>query len=503
MNVGQEGISSIAIIGGGTAGWMAAAVLAKALVAQGIAITVVESDTIGTVGVGEATIPPIRDMNTLLGIDEDAFVRATGATFKLGISFENWRARGHSYIHPFGRFGADIGSLPFHSYWQALRATDPASAGPLTSYSLSAMAAAAGKFCRPSPDPRNPLSNLSYAFHFDAGRYAKYLRSLAEAGGVVRREGRIVDVGMTDAGFIRDVMIENGKRVAADFFIDCSGFHGLLIEGALKTGYEDWSQWLPCDSAIAMPTARAADPAPFTRSIAEESGWQWRIPLQHRMGNGHVFASAFTTNDDAERVLRSSVTGVPLAEARRLRFTAGRRRKAWNKNVLAIGLAGGFLEPLESTSIHLVQSALTRLLALFPDRAFASADIAYFNRATATEYERIRDFLIMHYHVTERDDSAFWRYVRTMPVPDTLSERLDLYRSRGRFFPEALDLFLEPSWIAVMEGQGLRPTGVDPMAMAATNQLSALLPRMHQTISYTVERMPTHAAFIGQALTAK
>jgi tryptophan halogenase len=503
MNVGQEGISSIAIIGGGTAGWMAAAVLAKSLVARGIAITVVESDQIGTVGVGEATIPPIREMNALLGINEDAFVRATGATFKLGISFENWRARGHSYIHPFGRFGADIGSMPFHSYWQALRAADPATAGPLSSYSLSAMAAAAGKFCRPSPDPRNPLSNISYAFHFDAGRYAKYLRGLAEAGGVVRMEGRIVEVGVTDAGFIRDVMIENGEHIAADFFVDCSGFHGLLIEGALKTGYEDWSQWLPCDSAIAMPTARTADPAPFTRSIAEEAGWQWRIPLQHRMGNGHVFASAFTTNDAAEHVLRASVTGEPLAEPRLLRFTAGRRRKAWNKNVLAIGLAAGFLEPLESTSIHLVQSALTRLLALFPDREFASADIAYFNRATATEYERIRDFLIMHYHVTERDDSAFWRYVRTMPVPDTLAERLDLYRSRGRFFPEALDLFLEPSWIAVMEGQGLRPAGADPIAMASIDQLSTLLPRMHQTISRTVERMPTHATFIRQCLTAE
>jgi tryptophan halogenase len=481
---------------------MAAAVLAKTLAGAGITITLVESEQIGTIGVGEATIPPIRELNALLKIDEDAFVRMTGATFKLGISFENWRTVGQSYLHPFGRFGADIGPLPFHSYWQALRAFDEPTAGSLASYSLSATAAAAGRFSRPGPDRRGPLSEISYAFHFDAGLYAKYLRGLAESGGVVRREGRIVDVGLTDAGFVREVSMNDGARVAADFFIDCSGFQGLLIEGALKTGYDDWSHWLPCDSAIAMPTTRIADPAPFTRAIAEEAGWQWRIPLQHRMGNGHVFSSAFTTKDAAERVLRTSLTGEPLADPRLLRFTTGRRRKAWNKNVLAIGLAAGFLEPLESTSIHLVQSALTRLLALFPDKGFASADVAYFNRATAAEYERIRDFLILHYHATERDDSTFWRYVRTMPIPDTLADRLNLYRSRGRFFPEALDLFLEPSWIAVMEGQGLRPTSADPMALVAVEQLSTLLPRIRQKISEAVEDMPSHAESVTKCVAA-
>ena len=480
---------------------MAAAVLAKTLAGAGITITLVESEEIGTVGVGEATIPPIRELNALLGIDENAFVRMTGATFKLGISFENWGAVGQNYLHPFGRFGAEIGPLPFHSYWQALRAFDEPTAGPLTSYSMSAMAAAAGKFRHPSPNSRGPLSDISYAFHFDAGLYAKYLRGLAEAGGVVRREGQIVDVGLTDAGFIRDVAMDDGDRLAADFFIDCSGFQGLLIEGALRTGYVDWSHWLPCDSAIAMPTTRIAEPVPFTRAIAEDAGWQWRIPLQHRMGNGHVFSSAFTTKDAAERILRTSVTGEPLADPRLLRFTTGRRRKAWSKNVLAIGLAAGFLEPLESTSIHLVQSALTRLLALFPDKGFASADIAYFNRATELEYERVRDFLILHYHVTKRDDSAFWRHVRTMPIPDTLTDRLDLYRSRGRFFPEALDLFLEPSWIAVMEGQGLRPTLGDPMALVAVKQLSTLLPRIRQKISEVVGEMPSHVESVTKCVT--
>ena len=480
---------------------MAAAVLAKTLAGAGIAITLVESEEIATVGVGEATIPPIRELNALLGIDENAFVRMTGATFKLGISFENWSAVGQNYLHPFGRFGAEIGPLPFHSYWQALRAFDEPTAGPLTSYSMSAMAAAAGKFRHPSRNSLGPLSDISYAFHFDAGLYAKYLRGLAESGGVVRREGQIVDVGLTDAGFIRDVAMNDGDRLAADFFIDCSGFQGLLIEGALRTGYVDWSHWLPCDSAIAMPTTRIADPVPFTRAIAEDAGWQWRIPLQHRMGNGHVFSSAFTTKDAAERILRTSVTGEPLADPRLLRFTTGRRRKAWSKNVLAIGLAAGFLEPLESTSIHLVQSALTRLMALFPDKGFASADIAYFNRATELEYERVRDFLILHYHVTKRDDSAFWRHVRTMPIPDTLTDRLDLYRSRGRFFPEALDLFLEPSWIAVMEGQGLRPTLGDPMALVAVKQLSTLLPRIRQKISEVVGKMPSHVESVAKCIT--
>ncbi|RYF23500.1 MAG: tryptophan 7-halogenase [Oxalobacteraceae bacterium] len=501
MGIRHQPISSVLIVGGGTAGWMAAAVLAKTLAGAGITITLVESEEIGTVGVGEATIPPIRELNALLGIDENAFVRMTGATFKLGISFENWGAVGQNYLHPFGRFGADIGPLPFHSYWQALRAFDEPTAGPLTSYSMSAMAAAAGKFRHPSPNSRGPLSDISYAFHFDAGLYAKYLRGLAEAGGIVRREGQIVDVGLTDAGFIRDVAMDDGDRLAADFFIDCSGFQGLLIEGALRTGYVDWSHWLPCDSAIAMPTTRIAEPVPFTRAIAEDAGWQWRIPLQHRMGNGHVFSSAFTTKDAAERILRTSVTGEPLADPRLLRFTTGRRRKAWSKNVLAIGLAAGFLEPLESTSIHLVQSALTRLLALFPDKGFASADIAYFNRATELEYERVRDFLILHYHVTKRDDSAFWRHVRTMPIPDTLTDRLDLYRSRGRFFPEALDLFLEPSWIAVMEGQGLRPTLGDPMALVAVKQLSTLLPRIRQKISEVVGEMPSHVESVTKCVT--
>jgi len=495
-------IRSILIVGGGSAGWMTAAALARSLPSAECRITLVESDEIGTIGVGEATIPPIRQFNALLGIDEDAFVRATQATFKLGIAFENWAAAGTSYFHPFGRFGGEIGPLPFQSYWHALARYDPGAAGVLAEYSLPGMAAAAGKFCRPSADPRNTLANISYAFHFDAGAYARFLRQRAEAGGVVRMEGLVADVTRTPTGDVARVTLEDGRSLEADFFIDCSGFRGLLIEQALGTGYEDWRQWLPCDRAVALPTTRTSAPLPYTRSIAGAAGWQWRIPLQHRSGNGHVFCSAFLKPDTAEAELRNTVAGTPLSEARHLQFTTGRRRKVWNRNVLAIGLSAGFLEPLESTSLHLIQSAITRLLALFPDRAFAPADVAYYNRTTALEYERIRDFLVLHYHATERDDSPFWRHCRGMPIPDTLAQRLDLYRSRGRFFPAELDLFLEPSWVAVMEGQGVHPAHPDPMATLQIEHLATLLPRIRGAITQGVAAMPDHAAFIAASCAA-
>ncbi|MDR6787047.1 tryptophan halogenase [Sphingomonas sp. BE138] len=496
-------IGSILIVGGGTAGWMTAAALARSLGPRRPSITLVESEELGTVGVGEATIPPILEMNRLLGIDEDAFVRATGATFKLGISFENWRAVGHAYFHPFGRIGAAIGPLPFHLYWRALASADPATAGALTDYSLPAMAARAGTFCRPSDDPRNTLSTISYAFHFDATRYARLLRARAEADGVVRHEGRVVaatrEAGDHPAGpMVRAVTLADGRVLEADLFIDCSGFSGLLIGDARDNPYRDWRHWLPCDSALAMPIARATDPLPYTRSIAGTAGWQWRIPLQHRTGAGHVFASDFIDADRAEQALRAAVEGAPLADPKLLRFTPGRRTQAWRGNVVAIGLAAGFLEPLESTSIHLIQSAITRLLALFPDRAFASADIAYYNRATAAEFDRIRDFLILHYHATGRRDSAFWDHVRTMAIPDTLAERIDLFRSRGRFFPEAFDLFLEPSWVAVLDGQGITPASPDPLALAAVDTLADVLPRMRAAVARAAAAMPRHGDFLAR-----
>jgi tryptophan halogenase len=493
----EIGLRSIIIVGGGTAGWMTAAALSRTLAGQPCRIDLIESAEIGTVGVGEATIPPIREMNALLGINEDDFVAATGATFKLAIGFEDWLALGERYLHPFGRIGAALGPLPFHLYWRALRDRSPHAAAALLDYSLPARAAEAGKFCRPSDDPRNALNNISYAFHLDAGRYAALLRRRAEADGVQRHEGRIADVEMAGNGNVAAVRLHDGRRFAGDFFIDCSGFRGLLIEQALAAGYDDWSRWLPCDSAVVVASEADAQPLPYTRASARAAGWQWRIPLQHRVGNGHVYASTFMPHAHAERVLRDNMTGTMIGEPRRLSFTAGRRRRVWIGNTLAIGLAAGFMEPLESTGIHLIQSAITRLLALFPDRQFAPADIAYYNDATALEYGRIRDFLVLHYHATTRDDTPFWRHCRAMPIPDSLAARLDLYRSRGRFFPAPLDLFLEPSWIAVMEGQGVVPAYPDPLAALGHDRLAAILPRIRATIGRAVDVMPSHGDFLA------
>jgi tryptophan halogenase len=497
--MGERAIRKLVIVGGGTAGWMAAAALARALGKGQAEIALIESEAIGTVGVGEATIPPILQMNQMLGFDEDDFVRRTRATFKLGIDFVNWSAPGARYFHPFGRHGADIDTLPFHHYWLRLRRELGAAAGDISDYNLPTIAALSGKFQRPSPDPKNTLSNIAYAYHFDAGLYARMLRDYAEAAGVKRHEGKIAEVLMHENGFVRGVKLENGGTLEGDFFIDCSGFRGLLIEGALKTGYEDWTHWLPCDRAIALPTANVGPPTPYTRATAHSAGWQWRIPLQHRTGNGHVYCSAFMADDEAETILRANVTGEALAEPNKLRFVTGRRKQFWNRNVVALGLASGFMEPLESTSIHLIQTAISKLLNLFPNRDFHQADIDFYNRSAVTEYERIRDFIILHYNATTRSDSPFWNHVRTMDVPDTLKEKYALWSHHGRVFRIEDELFGESSWVAVLEGQGLRPRGYDPLADAMpTERLHTLLPRIRAAIARGAEAMPRHEDFIAE-----
>jgi len=489
-------LQRILIVGGGTAGWMAAAVLSH-LLGGTVRIDLVESETIGTVGVGEATIPPIRLFNQLLGLDEDQFIRETQATFKLGIVFQDWLRHGHGYIHPFGVFGAPLGVTAFHQYWLRLR--QAGLAGEIDDYSITATAARAGRFSRPDDGAGSAPHRMTYAFHFDAGLYARFLRKQAEARGVVRHEGRIGDVVLRDDGFIRAVTLEDGRELAADFFIDCSGFRGLLIEGALKTGYEDWTHWLPADRAVAMPCARVADPVPYTQSTALAAGWRWRIPLQHRTRNGYVYCSPFISDDEAVATLRASLDAPATGEPNFLRFTTGRRRKAWNKNCLSLGLASGFLEPLESTSIHLIQSGLSKLLLSFPDTGFAQADIENYNRLMQTEFERVRDFIILHYHATERDDSPLWRQVRAMSLPDSLTEKIDLFRSRGRIFRVEDELFQEASWVAVMLGQGLTPLRPDPLTETATlEQIQRRLEEIRLSIRQTVERMPTHEAFINR-----
>ncbi|GGB29967.1 tryptophan halogenase [Sphingomonas metalli] len=494
-------IRRIVIVGGGTAGWMTAAALARSLNTGYTQVTLVESEEIGIVGVGEATIPPIISFNRMLGIDENAFLAATSGTFKLGIEFVDWGAQGERYFHPFGAFGHDLQGVHFHQLW--LRERSRRALPAITDWSMSAAAAAQGRFGRAKADARSPVRELFYAFHFDAALYARFLRDYAERGGVTRVEGRITDVDLDPAnGHVAGLTLSDGRRVEGDLFVDCSGFRGLLIEEALATGYESYARWLPCDRAVAVPCALPdpREPEAFTRATARAAGWQWRIPLQHRLGNGLVYCSKFLSDDDAEAQLLASLEGEALAPPRRLRFTAGRRLLSWNRNVVALGLAGGFIEPLESTSIHLVQAGIQRLIALFPDRRFAAAERDEFNRQMRDLYEDVRDFIILHYHATRRDDSPFWNQVRTMEVPDSLSRKLDLWRGKGRLFREGYDLFSNPSWVAVCLGQGIVPETWEPAADALDETLVAgAMDQIRQGYADTAARLPSHGDFLRMA----
>ncbi|MEO1310039.1 MAG: tryptophan halogenase family protein [Pseudomonadota bacterium] len=489
-------LRSIAIIGGGSAGWMTAAALAQA-VGGNCKIRLVESEAIGTVGVGEATIPPIRTFNQRLSIDENTFVRETQGSFKLGIQFVDWTRLGHSYFHPFGQYGAEFDYVPFYHYW--LREHLAGNAGRIEDYCMAWGAAAAGKFERPTPDRRNIRSRFDYAYHFDAGLYAAFLRRYAEERGVVRHEGRVVDVSLNaESGNISSVALESGERIEADFFVDCSGFRGLLIEDALRVGYVDWTHWLPCDRAVAVPCEKAAPFTPYTRSTAREAGWQWRIPLQHRTGNGYVYCSDFISDDAAAETLLANLDGAALADPRQLRFTTGRRRKFWHKNCVAIGLSAGFMEPLESTSLHLIQFAIMRLLVLLPDRDLSPLLEREYNRLTTEEYERIRDFLILHYHATERRDTPLWRYCADMEIPEMLRYKMEHYRDSGVVVAEERELFTNPSWIAVFLGQNVTPRKAPPMTdMRDGVPAASRLADVKKAIDEAAAVMPDHAAYIA------
>ena len=485
----------ILIVGGGSSGWMTAALFGKLF--QGLYdVELVESEAIGTVGVGEATIPAIKKFNELLALDEAEFMQRTQATFKLGIEFVDWTRKGHRYIHGFGVIGQDWEWLRCHHYW--LRANQKGRARDFADYSINTAAALQNKFMQPRADMADsPIGHIAYAFHFDASLYARYLRAFAEQHGVRRTEGKIVDVEVRESGDIASVTLEGDRRIEADFFIDCSGFRALLIEQTLKTGYEDWTHWLPCDRAMAVPCARTEPLVPLTRSTAREAGWQWRIGLQHRTGNGLVYSSRYIDDDSAEKLLLSNLDGEQLANPNKLRFTTGKRRKMWNRNCVAIGLAAGFLEPLESTSLHLVQSAAVRLVRLFPDGELDQANIDEFNRQSDFEWERIRDFIILHYWATERDDSDFWRYCRAMDLPDTLQRKIDLWRSNGRIFREDEELFSEESWIQVFIGQGIIPRAYDPLVgIKSDAQIEQFLGNIATTIDRCVQVMPSHADFV-------
>ena len=491
-------LKDIVIVGGGTAGWMTAAALSAVLNGR-YRITLIESDAIGTVGVGEATIPLIGHFNQIVGLDESEFLKATHGTFKMGIEFVNWGRLGSRYQHGFGVIGREMSTVPFHQYW--LKMWKAGKARPLGDYSLNQVAAKMNRFMPPQKDiPDSPISQLAYAYHFDASLYARYLRGIAEARGVTRLEGLIQQVVLhPENGHVQKLVLEGGREVSGDLFIDCSGMRGLLIEDTLKTGFEDWSHWLPCDRAWAVPCESVHPLTPYTRSTAHQAGWQWRIPLQHRIGNGHVYCSGHLGDDEAAAVLLGNLDGQPLADPRLIKFTTGMRKKAWNRNVVAIGLSSGFLEPLESTSIHLIQAAIIQLIEFFPDAGFDATDMDEYNKHSRFHFERIRDFIILHYHLNQRTDSSFWKQCATMAIPETLQHKIDLYRATGRLRRVDGELFAENGWLQVMNGQGLVPqqhhTLVDLHDDAEVMQY---LEHTYEVVRVCAEAMPDHAQFIAE-----
>jgi tryptophan halogenase len=493
-------IEQIIIVGGGTAGWMAAAALSRIRAGRPVAITLIESEEIGTVGVGEATIPPFLDFNRLLEIDERDLLSMVQGSFKLGIQFVNWGKIGDSYIHPFGNYGYQVDGISFHHVWHKYQ--QAGDKRPIQVFNVETMAAHFGRFARTEDYQRDDLPPVNYAYHIDAGRYARYLRNYAEARGVVRREGKISDVTLdNESGFVSSVTMENGDVLKGDLFIDCSGFRGLLIEQALKTGYDDWSNYLPCNRAVALPCLRedGSGPLPYTRATAHSAGWQWQVPLQHRNGNGHVYCNEYMSDDEAHSILINNIAGKPGAEPNFLRFVTGRRKKFWNKNVVALGLASGFMEPLESTSLHLVNTGINKLIALLSLDGVTQAQEDAFNRLTGKEYARIRDFLILHYNSTTRDDSPFWNYCRNMPVPDSLTEKVELFRQNGQIFREDDELFTETSWAAVMMGQGIKMGGHNAMADAVKEPNTRReIDEMEKSIQFVVQHMPSHGEYLNR-----
>lgn len=488
-------LEQIVILGGGTAGWMTAAALARVIDPKQTRIRLIESEQIGTVGVGEATVPHLRAFNEMLGIDEHEFMIRTQATFKLGIDFVGWGGVNNSYVHPFGAHGVSADDFSFHHQWLFARSRGLSTA--FDDYSFGVVAAKQDRFAYPQADPSSVYSSFSYAYHIDAGLYAAFLREYSEARGVERTEGRIVTVKTDpDTGFIDALHLEDGSSIEGDLYIDCSGFRSLLMGEALNVGFEDWSHWLPCDSAVAAPSEgdRQKRPRPYTISTADSAGWRWQIPLQHRTGNGYVYSSAYLSDQQAEEALLQNLPGKALAQPRILRFKAGRRKKSWHKNCIAIGLSSGFLEPLESTSIYLIQLGIYKLVELLPDRDFDPVNEREFNRLMEDEYQKIRDFLILHYTLNNRNDSDFWRYCTQMPLPDSLQEKMSLFKKTGKVVEYQNGMFMAPSWLAVYLGQGLFPERVDPrLARYAPESIDQQLQKMADYLTKAAQTLPSHA----------
>jgi len=480
----------IVIAGGGTAGWMAAAAIARTL-GNSVDLTLIESDAIGTIGVGESTIPPIVTYNRLLNINEAEFMRATQATFKLGIEFNDWKQVGQSYFHSFGLTGKDHWSAGFQHFW--LNGLERGHKEPYDEYCLELKAAYAGKFAH------LPDGQMNYAYQLDSTLYARFLRTMAEADGARRIEGKIADVALNESGDIAALALESAQRVEGDLFLDCTGFRALLIEGALHAGFDDWTHWLPCDRAIAVQTRSVRPPVPYTRAMAHDAGWQWRIPLQHRTGNGIVYSSRHLEQEQALERLLGNIEGDTLTQPNVLRFTTGARRRQWVRNCIAVGLSGGFLEPLESTGIHLIQRAVLRLIRMLPLREISDSDVNEFNEQQSTDMMQIRDFLILHYKANERTDSGFWRECASMPVPDSLAHKIELFRETGRVFRRNEELFGENSWIQVMMGQGIMPRSYHPIAARLTDdEVNKLLSTLRSNVEKTVASLPDHDAYVAR-----
>jgi len=483
----SNNLKKVVIVGGGTAGWMAAAALSK--VFNTLDITLVESDQIGTIGVGEATIPTMLFFNKVVGIDENEFLKQTQGTYKLGINFENWLDDGKEYFHAFGSTGTNFWAAGFHHFWR--RGLDENLSNDFGHYNFETQAAKAHRFAK------TPQDGLNYAFHLDAGLYAKMLRKISESRGVKRIEGKITQVNLhPDSGYIDSITVDETTTIAGELFLDCSGFKALLIEEALHTGFEDWSHWLPCNRAIAVQTENTEPPVPYTRAIAHTAGWRWRIPLQHRTGNGVVYSSEYMSDDEATGILLNGVDGKLLTEPRPITFKTGRRKKQWNKNCVAIGLAGGFIEPLESTAIHLIQQNILKLIKLFPSNEINAMDVNEYNKDSEFDYDQIKDFIVLHYHLTNREDSAFWRHCKTMEIPASLKQRLDLFHETGNFFLRMNELFVD-SWFQVMIGQGLIPKkyhrAADEMSKA---ELMNFLDHIKGNIQGKLAQLPSHDEYL-------
>lgn len=486
--VGDQAVRNLVIVGGGTAGWMAAASFSKIL-GKGISVTLIESDEIATVGVGEATVPPLIQLHCYLEINEQEFLAFVKGSIKLGISFENWKNINESYGHMFGKPGKSTWAAGFQHFW--LRGKGLGVHNPLSDYSLESKAAQHNKFMH------MPNASLNYAYHLDAGLYAKFLRNTAEKAGASRIEGTVVDVALDEDGYIKSVELASGQIVEGDLFIDCSGFRGLLIEQALHTGYEDWSHWLPCDSAVAVQTESVRDPVPYTRAIAHPAGWQWQIPLQHRVGNGLVYCSRYMSDDDAKKLLLENIEGQLITEPKIIKYRTGQRLKHWNKNCIALGLASGFIEPLESTSIHLIFRGILRLIQMFPSAGIRACDVDEYNEQMKVEILSVRDFIILHYHLTDRTDSPFWQYCKNMEIPESLEQRIRMFRETGKVFIKSYELFSESSWLQVMVGQGLIPENYHPVANEMpVDDLVKFLADIRLQVHQSLQKMPAYKDYL-------